>query len=103
MGHAMDVDAVTDLGTFHARRSRVGRIHTTPIIEGPVVDDTLTLQLDLTDYLQRPSFDGDGQNMPPAGVAGEESALTTARGVLRGLMLSLCCWAVIALIALIAI
>lgn len=99
----MNAYAVTDLSRPQTRGGSPGTLHHTPIIEGPVVDDTLTLQLDLTDYLQRPSFDDHGGSAPPAGTAGEEHALTSASGVLRGLALSLCCWVLIAVIALIAI
>ena len=71
------------------------------------MDDTRTLSFDLTDYdltdyIERPHLDEDYRHGTPAGVVDEVDALADARGVIRGLAMVLSCWALVVLIAMLA-
>ena len=66
------------------------------------MDDTRTLSFDLTDYIERPHLDDEYRNTSPAGVVDEVDALADARGFFRGLAMALSCWALVVLIAMLA-
>jgi hypothetical protein len=66
------------------------------------MDDTRTLSFDLTDYMDEPHLGDDCGSTSAKAVGDDVDALADARGVLRGLAMALSGWAVVALIALLA-
>lgn len=62
------------------------------------MDDTRTMTFNLTDYMEEPHFGDECGN----GAADEMDPLADARGLLRGLAMAFSGWALVALIALLA-
>lgn len=92
--------AVTDLSKSPARCSGINTIRAGQAIEGHIVDDTLTLRFDFTDYIRRPNLDEQCTNTYPASVADAEDALAPARGVLAGLACTLPFWVLVFVVAM---
>jgi hypothetical protein len=66
------------------------------------MDDTRTLSFDLTEYVEQPHFDDGYRDTAPTGVVDDTDALADARGFFRGLAVALSGWALVVLIALLA-
>jgi hypothetical protein len=71
-----------------------------PESEVPRMDDTLTLPLDLTDYVLRPPVVDYSTGDRPVVWSDGEDSLAVARGVLIGLACTVPFWVIVALIAL---